>query len=123
MLDALCRAKKSRAWTVRHKGHDPLAGQYNVPTGLGRQVYSTKKSSCGVRFGSAARDAAQKIYLSPEHDRAVGGGASPGPTTSNQRPAYGPQQLSRHARCWMSTSAPMSWVNVIQVMLEIMILA
>ena len=74
------------------------AGQYNVPAGLGRQVYSTKKSSGAVRFGSAGRDAAQKIYLSPEHDRAAGSGASPGPTTSNPRPAYGPQQLSRHAR-------------------------
>jgi hypothetical protein len=70
-----------------------------VPAGLGRQVHSTKKSSGAVRFGSAGRDAAQKIYLSPEHDRAAGSGASPGPTTSNPRPAYGPQQLSRHARC------------------------
>lgn len=77
------------------------AGQYNVPAGLGRQVHSTKKSAGGVRFGSAGRDAAQKIYLSPEHDRAGGGGgsSSPGPTTSNPRPAYGPQHLSRHARC------------------------
>ena len=26
-----------------------LAGQYNVPAGLGKQVYSTKKSSGAVR--------------------------------------------------------------------------
>lgn len=78
-------------------GQTILAGQYDVQGGIGRQAFFTKKSSGAVRFGTAGRDAAQKIYLSPEHDKAGGGGASPGPTTASQQPAYGPQRLSHNA--------------------------
>ena len=67
-----------------------------MPAGLGRQVPSTKKSTAVVRFGQASRDASSKIYISAEHDKTSAGSCSPGPTTAAQKPAYGPQQLSRH---------------------------
>ncbi len=44
----------------------------------GEQVESTKATAAAVHFAAATRDAADKIFISLEHEKAVYGRGSPG---------------------------------------------
>ena len=61
-----------------------LAGRYQLPGGLGKQVLGPKRSAATAKFGSSTRDGANKVFISAEHDKTSCGLASPGPGTANQ---------------------------------------
>lgn len=50
-----------------------------MTSSIGVQLESTKSSSARHGFGTATRNAQQRVYLSRDHDRSNAGSASPGP--------------------------------------------
>jgi hypothetical protein len=46
-----------------------LAGQYQIPGAVGRQVTSTKRSAPLVGFGSGTREATKKVFISIDHEK------------------------------------------------------
>ncbi len=69
---------------VVEKEVSSLAGQYRLPSGIGSQVQSLKRTGSATRFGSSTRDNASKVYISAEHEKGSVGLASPGPCTAVQ---------------------------------------
>ena len=62
--------------------------------GAGSQFESTKASAAVVHFPGAQRDAAEKIFISPEHEKSGFGKDSPGEQQGNlQHPTCAPCPL------------------------------
>ncbi|KAK9904232.1 hypothetical protein WJX75_007359 [Coccomyxa subellipsoidea] len=61
----------------------PGPGAYKLKPALGSQYESTKASAANVHFSGAQRDAAEKIFISLEHEKSGYGKESPGPSAYN----------------------------------------
>ncbi|CAK0782857.1 hypothetical protein CVIRNUC_006052 [Coccomyxa viridis] len=61
----------------------PGPGAYKIKTALGDQFDSRKPSAATVHFPSSQRDAAEKLYISAEHEKSGYGRDSPGPSAYN----------------------------------------
>ena len=70
-------------------------GAYDVKPGLGVQVSSKTETQPLFGFGTAGREHVAKVYLSEEHNKALHGCDSPGPSMYTLNSAVGDQQLSR----------------------------
>ncbi|CAL5220311.1 g2299 [Coccomyxa viridis] len=64
----------------------PGPGAYRSRAALGVQFDSRKASSAVMHFPSSKRDAAEKLYISAEHEKSGYGRDSPGPSAYNTSP-------------------------------------
>ncbi len=119
----------------------PGPGAYSLPTAVGRQPVSTKRSTPVIGFATADRNASSKvtpctvsfcraryeevgtdcvqhvrmqIFISPDHEKSFYGIGSPGPGTSNPSKWIGRTELSTQAKApaWgFGTARPASHMN------------
>ena len=91
----------------------PAPGHHDVQSGIGDQTLSSKASLPHYGFGTATRDQVQKVYITSDHNKALFGRGSPGPSTYMLNPAMGKQRLSSgpsgYSRSSKNQSQP-SWV-------------
>jgi len=73
------RFAKEASWVPGpgNYGKDEQHGR--ITSAVGAQVASTKQSLPKYGFGTSDREQAQKVYLSPEHEKVTGGREAPGP--------------------------------------------
>ncbi|KAK9829789.1 hypothetical protein WJX72_007931 [[Myrmecia] bisecta] len=82
--------------SMAEKSAAPGPGAYKLKATIGGQFDSTKETAPSMRFTTANRDAAEKIFVSAEHEKAGYGRESPGPSAYNLSGGLGKQQLSDH---------------------------
>ncbi|CAL8470628.1 g10170 [Coccomyxa elongata] len=68
---------------MARKAAAPGPGAYKLKPALGSQFESTKTSAAVVHFPGAHRDAAEKMFISLEHEKSGFGKESPGPSAYN----------------------------------------
>ena len=70
--------------------------KYEAPPSVGVQANSKKSTLPSIGFGSSTRDGQEKVYVSKDHNVALYGKATPGPTTalSQTNTAVGKQFVS-----------------------------
>ena len=88
----------------------PAPGKYDTQGGVGPQVQSHKTSMPLFGFGSSTRDHQENVYKSEEHNKALFGRGSPGPSSYTLNPAVGKQVLSSGPSPY-STGSAKSVVN------------
>lgn len=81
---------------VRRAATSPGPGAYSLSSSTGNQVSSTKTSAAAFGFGTSNREQANKLYLSPEHEKMSQGVHSPGPMAYSLTDAVGKQHKSNH---------------------------
>lgn len=90
------RAASARRFDSRDTRRDyPAAGAYeSAYNSVGRQFLSNKKTVSSTKIGTSNRDAANKIFISKEHEKSAYGMNSPGPAAGVVIAACAPQKLS-----------------------------
>ncbi|CAD7699537.1 unnamed protein product, partial [Ostreobium quekettii] len=76
------------------KNSTPGAGAYKNPSGVGRQVDSTRDTAPRTAFGTSSRDDIAKVFISTDHEKVNFGNDSPGPSVYNIPPGLGRQSTS-----------------------------
>ena len=82
---------------VKRAATSPGPGAYSLNQSVGSQVMSTKTSSPMPGFGTSNRDQMNKLYISTEHEKALSGNNSPGPSNYNMPESTGRQPLSKYS--------------------------
>eukprot|EP00798_Chlamydomonas_sp_ICE-L_P011851 gene11851-14956_t len=73
----------------------PGAGAYGTGiSSMGIQPSSSKKTLPNPKIGTSTRDAANKVFISKEHEKGMFGRDTPGPTTAPRIDSVGNQTLS-----------------------------
>ena len=82
-------------------------GSYDMPTGVGQQVSSSKQTQPMFGFGSAGREHVAKVFVSEDHNKSLFGIDSPGPQVYTLQGAVGRQDLSktRNQPAWVFASS------------------
>eukprot|EP01024_Parvocaulis_polyphysoides_P028180 TRINITY_DN25490_c0_g1_i3.p2 TRINITY_DN25490_c0_g1~~TRINITY_DN25490_c0_g1_i3.p2 ORF type:complete len:270 (-),score=29.72 TRINITY_DN25490_c0_g1_i3:241-1050(-) len=73
----------------------PGPGTYKSYSTLGQQPLSSKENCSTTRFGSGTREAANKQFISADHEKSSYGQTSPGPGVYNVSGGIGKQILSQ----------------------------
>ncbi|CAG9466556.1 unnamed protein product [Pedinophyceae sp. YPF-701] len=73
---------------------DPAPGSYSSTVSFGPQLLATKSTSPTTKFPSTTRSAAARVYISKDHERAILGSASPGPSKYRAYSSIGSQSVS-----------------------------
>lgn len=81
---------------VKRAATSPGPGSYTLAQAVGGQVVSTKESAPMPGFGTSNRDQMNKLYISPDHEKASSGNNSPGPCNYALPEATGRQPLSKY---------------------------
>lgn len=81
---------------VKRAATSPGPGAYTMSASVGPQPSSTKTSAPLPGFGTSNRDQMQKIYISPEHEKAQCGNNSPGPCSYAMPEGTGRQSSSKY---------------------------
>lgn len=81
---------------VKRAATSPGPGAYTLTMAVGTQYLSTKASSPVPGFGTSNRDQMNKLYISPDHEKAQSGNNSPGPCNYALPESTGRQTNSKY---------------------------
>jgi len=73
---------------------NPGPGAYDMQSGVGLQVSSSKQTQPMFGFGSSTREQVAKVFVTEEHNKALFGWESPGPSVYTLQGSVGRQELS-----------------------------